>query len=148
VDESDTVVVVAPVPVSAMDWGEPVAVSMMVMFALNAPTAVGSKCPWMVQLAAGARLTPHVFPNANEEAFVPVTAMLLMPSVQEPVLVRVTLCELVATPTISPPKDKLVDESDTVVAPSPVPVSAMVCGEFVALSVMVIAAVIAPIDVG
>jgi hypothetical protein len=47
----------------------------------------------MVQFAPIARLEPQLFANTNEEAFVPVTAMLVIASTELPVLVRVTLCE-------------------------------------------------------
>jgi hypothetical protein len=53
----------------------------------------------MVQLAPIARLDPQLFANTNEEAFVPVTAMLVMASTELPVLVSVTLCEALVVPT-------------------------------------------------
>jgi hypothetical protein len=45
--EGVTVIVVGltPVPVRARVCGDPVALSVMVMAAVNAPTAVGVKCP-------------------------------------------------------------------------------------------------------
>jgi hypothetical protein len=47
----------------------------------------------MVQFAPTARLEPQLFANTYEEAFVPVTAIPVMASIELPVLVRVTLCE-------------------------------------------------------
>ena len=60
-----TVVGVVPVPVRAMDCGEPLAESVMVMAADMAPFAVGAKCPWMLQFAPAARLVPQLLPNTN-----------------------------------------------------------------------------------
>jgi hypothetical protein len=138
---NDTVVAVTPVPVSAIDCGELVVVSLMVIAAVIAPAVVGAKCPWMVQFAPAARLVPQLLENANADAFVPVTVMLLMSRAALPVLVKVTLCEGLVDPTCKLPNDKLVADNDTVVGVTPVPVSAMDCGEPVALSVMVTAAV-------
>jgi hypothetical protein len=148
VGDSDTVVAVTPVPVSAIDCGELVVVSLMVIAAVIAPAAVGAKCPWMVQLAPAARLVPQLFPNANADAPVPVTAMLLTSRVALPVLVNVTLCDALVDPACTLPNDRLVGDNDTVVGVIPVPVNATDCGEPVALSVMVIAAVTAPAVVG
>ena len=79
-----------PVPLSAIDCGEPLALSVMVMAAGREPVAMGLKCPWMLQFAPAARLVPQLFENAYEEAFAPVTAMLAIDNVALPVLVRVT----------------------------------------------------------
>jgi len=139
----------SPVPVKAMLCGDPEALSVIVTAALRAPPVTGAKCPWMLQLAPTATLVPQVFPNANEEASAPVTAMLVMVSVWLPVLVRVTYCDAVAVPIGDEPNERLVVESVTGKAcPVPVPLNAMDCGELVALSVMVMAAVKAPVAVG
>lgn len=95
----------------------------------------------MVQFAPAARLDPQLFANTNEDPSVPVTAILVMASVELPVFVRVTLCEALVVPTFWGPNDRLVDDSDTVVALTPVPVRVIDCGEPLALSVMVMAAV-------
>ena len=137
-----------PVPESEMACGEPVALDVMVMAAVNAPVVVGAKWPWMEQLAPAARLVPQVFANTNEEALAPVSAMLVIDSAAVPVLVMVTDCEPVDTPTVSEPKLRLVADRLTVVGVVPVPVRAMDCGEPVAVSVMVMAAAIAPFAVG
>ena len=121
--------------------------SVMVMAAFNTPPAAGAKWPWMVQLAPAARLVPQLLANSNEEAFVPVTAMLVMERAVVPVLVMVTDCELLAEPTVVVGKVRLVAERVTG-GWTPVPLSAMVCGELEALSVMVMAAVSAPVVVG
>ena len=102
----------------------------------------------MLQLAPAARLDPQLFPNTNEEAFVPVTAMLEMVKVVLPVFVMVTVFEALAVPTSWLPNDKLVGDSVTGDALTPVPVSAIDCGDPLALSVMVTAAVSAPAAAG
>ena len=86
-------------PVSAMVCGDPAALSVMVTEAVSGPAAVGAKWPWMVQLAVEARLEPQLFAKTNEDASAPVTAMLVMVSAEELVLVRVTLCEALLVPT-------------------------------------------------
>ena len=73
--------------------------------------------------------------------------MLVMVSVAVPVLVSVTTWELLAEPTVTDPKDRLVAERVTG-GTTPAPVRAMVWGEPAALSVMVTAAVRAPPFVG
>ena len=90
VADNDTVVELTPVPLREMLCGEPVALSVMVMAAVRAPAAAGAKCPWITQFAPAARLVPQLLANTNEEASVPVTAMLGMASVALPVLVKVT----------------------------------------------------------
>ena len=100
-----------------------------------------------MQLAPTARLVPQVFPNANDDAFVPVSAMLVIVNVAVPVLVMVTNCELLELPTAVVGKESCVAERVTGPA-APVPLSVMVCGELDALSLIVIAAVNAPLAVG
>ena len=74
--------------------------------------------------------------------------MLVIVSVALPVLVRVTdLRRRCGSPQPKEPNDRLVAESVTVVF-VPVPVSATFCGDPLALSVIVIAAVIAPVVAG
>ena len=97
----------------------------------------------MLQFAPAARLVPQLLANTNEEAFVPVRAMLVMDKVALPVLVKVTACDAVAVPTAEEPNDKLVAES-VAPGPRPVPLTATLCGVPVALSVIRMAAVSAP----
>jgi len=132
-----------PVPLSAIVCGEFPAVSVMVTAAVNAPVAVGPKCPWMVQVAPAAMLVPQVFANRNDDAFVPVTAMLVNVSVAVPLLVSVTVCDPLVEPTATVPNERLVAESVTP-APWPVPVSAIICGDPTALSVIATAPASAP----
>ena len=119
------------------------------MAAVMAPVAVGAKWPWTVQAAPTASVVPQELAKTNCDAFVPVTAMLVMVSVAAPVLVMVTVCEPLMVPTVTLLKDRLAGDSVTgVAAATPLPVNAMVCGDVVALSVMVTLAVIAPTIVG
>jgi len=139
----------SPVPLSVIVCGDPAASSVMVMAAVSGPVVVGSKCPRIMQFAPAARAVPQSFANPNEEAFVPVTAMLPKVSVPLPVFVKVTVCEALGVPIAWVPYDRLVAESDIAGLPTvPVPLREIVCGDPVALSVMVTAAVIAPVDVG
>ena len=98
----------------------------------------------MVQLAPDAKLVPQLFENTNDEASAPVTLMLLIVKVGLPVFFSVTLWEALVLPTSRLPKERLVADRDTVVSADPVPLSAMLCGEPVALSVIVTLAVNAP----
>ena len=90
----------------------------------------------MVQFAPAARLVPQLFANANEEAFVPVTAMLEMVKTPVPVLVKVTVCEALLEPSFTEPNGRLVADSFTTgrLVPVPVPVREIDCGEPLALS--------------
>ena len=101
-----------------------------------------------MQLAPTARLDPQLLAKKNEEASAPVRPMLVTARIELPVLVKVTLCEALVVPTVCGPNVRLVADSDTVVELTPVPVSAIDCGDPVALSVMVMAAVSAPVVVG
>lgn len=137
----------SPVPFNATLCGEALALSVMVTPAVNAPVLVGAKCPWMVQFAPAARLVPQLFAKTNEDAFVPVTTMLVIDKAAFPVFVSVTDCELLDKPTEVAAKGMLVADRDTT-GPTPVPVNAMLWGELPALSVIVIAAANGPTVVG
>jgi len=137
-----------PVPFRVIICGEVIALSMMVTAAVSAPVVVGAKCPWMVQFAPGARLVPQLFANTNEEAFVPVTAMLVMVSVAAPVLVMVTDWDALDVPTVVAGNVRLVTDRVAEAAARPVPLRVIICGEVIALSMMVTAAVSAPVVVG
>jgi hypothetical protein len=138
-----------PIPLSAILCGDPVALSVMVIEAVTAPVADGEKCPWMVQVRLAARLVQPMFENWNEDAPVPVTAMLVNFTVVVPVLVTVTVCEALLVPTVCGPNDKVFAESEIVAGPPPpVPLSAMLCGDPLAESVMAMVAVSGPVVVG
>jgi len=137
------------VPLKAIVCGEPPALSVMVTVPVCAPVLVGAKWPWIVQFAPTASVVPQLLANTNCDASVPVTAMLVMDKAAVPVLVMVTVCELLMEPTVMVPNERLVADRVTggfgVV---PVPLSVMVCGEVAAPSLMVTAAVSAPETVG
>jgi hypothetical protein len=88
-----------PVPLSEICCGEPTALSVIVTVALLVPATVGVKCPWMVQLAPAVRFVPQLLAKTNEEAPVPVTAMLLINSVAAPEFVIVTDCDALVVPS-------------------------------------------------
>lgn len=137
-----------PVPVSAMLCGEPDALSVIVIAAVCAPLEVGAKCPWIVQLAATARVVAQLFAKTKEDASTPVTAMLVKVSVAVPLLVKVTDCELLELPTVVAGKFRLLDDRVTGATGKPVPLSAMDWGEVLALSVILMVAVSAPVATG
>src|SRR5580698_10652428 len=124
--------------------GEPPALSVILMAAVSAPVAAGVKWPWMVQFAPPTTLVPQLFANTNEEASVPVTAMLVMVRGAVPVLVSVTDCDALVAPAFTEPNERLLADSDTTAGVRPVPLREIDCGEFAALSVILMAAVIAP----
>ena len=89
----------------------------------------------MVQLAPAATLVPQLFANTNDDAPVPVTAMLVMDRAPVPVLVSVIDCDALLAPTWTEPNERLLVERDTTgPEPVPVPVRVAICGEPVALS--------------
>src|SRR5580698_2269131 len=104
----------------------------------------------MVQFAPAARAVPQLFAKPKAEALAPVIAMLEMETAVAPVLVIVTDCEALVVPTGTLPKAREVADRETAPPPPlpPVPVRETVCGEPVALSVMVMAAVMAPAVTG
>jgi len=99
VEVSDTAGAVAPVPLSAMLCGDPLALSVMVTAAESGPVVVGVKWPWIEQLAPAARLLPQELAKTNEDASVPVTAMLVIDIGDTLVLVNVTDCERLVVST-------------------------------------------------
>ena len=137
----------APVPVSEILSGESGALSVIVTDAVEAPRAVGSKCPWMEQLAPGARLVPQLLEKANSGAFVPVTAMLVIARAAVPVLVSVTDCDSAGVFKVVEPKARLGDDRLTSGC-TPVPLRVMLCGELLSLSMRTTDAVSAPVTVG
>lgn len=56
-----------------------------------------------MQVAPAATLVPHVFPNTNEDALVPVTAMLVTEIAAALELVSVTDWDALAAPTVTEP---------------------------------------------
>lgn len=85
-----------PVPDSATDCGLSGALSVNVRAPLRVPACVGVKVTFTVQFAFGASVAPQVLLWMAKS---PLVAMLVMLSVETPVLVRVTVCGLLVTPT-------------------------------------------------
>ena len=138
-----------PVPVSATACGEPVALSATEREAVSAPAAVGLNSTETVQLAAAARVVPHVVADfRNEVALVPVIVSDVRVTVPVPVFFTVTNCAAVVEPTVVEANARLVGDSETVSGAVPVPVTATVCGEPVALSTTERLPVSAPAAVG
>jgi hypothetical protein len=101
--------------------------SVIVTAAVAAPAAAGAKCPWIVQLAPTAKLVGQLFAKTNEDAFVPVTAILPIVNAAVPVLVIVSVSDPLSEPTLTVPNDKLVAESVTGAAGAvPVPLNRIV----------------------
>jgi hypothetical protein len=137
---------VVPVPLSGTCCGLPAALSVTVRFALRAPVVDGLNVRLTVQLAATARELPQVVAVSGKSAVsVPVTAILLMVSAVVPTFVSVTFLTALVKPTAHVPKASGVGESLAVV---PVPLSGTCCGLPAALSVMLTAALRAPIADG
>jgi len=88
------------------------------------------------------------FAWTKELRFVPVRVMLLMVSGEVPVLVSFTACAGEVVPTAVEAKVRLAGLTDTVGTAIPGPLRVTDCGEPVALSVMVTAAVNDPTAVG
>ena len=139
---------VAPVPVKLTVCGLPeVALSAILIEAERLPLAAGVNVTLIAQLPFAATEVPQVLVWAKSPALVPVTDMLVRVKLALPVLVRVTDCEVLATPTDWLPKVRLVGERLTPDA-VPVPVRVTDCGLPVALSVILIEAERLPLAAG
>ena len=99
-----------PVPLKAIVWGLPLALSAMETDALRAPVADGVNVTLIEQLAPTAILLPHVFVWEKSPQFVPVRLTLAMLRLAVPALVSVTLVGAVVTPTLCELNGTLVDE--------------------------------------
>ena len=141
-----------PLPLSATVCGDPGASSLTETLALRDPVALGLKLTEIEQLAPGARVegeSGQVFVCAKSPAFAPVTPIELIVSAPVPVFVRVTFWPELVVPTCCWPKPRLVGEKPTAGAgATPVPLSATVCGEPGASSVIATPALRLPLTVG
>ena len=137
---------VVPIPLSGTCCGLPLALSVTVKLAVRLPVVEGLNVRLTVQLLAAAKeLAQVVAVSGKSAASVPVTAMLVMVNVVVPTLVSVTFLTALVTPNATVPKFTGVGESLAVV---PVPLSGTCCGLPAALSVMLTAALRAPVVVG
>src|SRR5271169_5697160 len=116
----------SPVPESTTFWGLPLALSLMLRLPVRAPVAVGWNTTFAVQLWPTFRIF-SVAPQVLVWAKSPVVVMLVMSSVEVPVLVICTACAVLTAPTLTFPKVRLVGASVTAVdAATPFPVTLMI----------------------
>jgi hypothetical protein len=140
------VTLLTPVPVTATEFGELVALLTSVTTPLTLPATLGANttfnsavCPAAIVLP----LTPLVTLNP-----VPATLICEMVRLEFPVFFTAT-CSGLVPPTISLPKFKLDVNNEMVrVAVVPLPLNAMVCVESVALLLIVMVPVTLPVTVG
>ena len=97
-----------PVPVSATVWGEPVTSSATLIAATKLPADGGVKVTEIVQLLPAESMLVQVVVSAKALAFVPVMVMPEMLSGAVPLLVIVTGCAVLVTPTVVPGKGFIV----------------------------------------
>ena len=83
---------------------------MIVIDALRGPTWLAVKVTVKVQFAPAARLEPHVLVWLKSVALVPVSAMLLIATAKAPVLVTVSVCEVLEVPMSCGAKLRLAGE--------------------------------------
>src|SRR5436305_14313851 len=120
----------------------------MLTAALRTPAAVGVNVTEIVQLPPAATLDPQVLVWAKSPLFVPVIAILVMLSAALRGLFNVMVWAALVVATFWLANVRLDGESDTCATAVPVPLNPAVCGDPVALSVMLTAALRAPAAVG
>lgn len=102
-----------PVPVKGTLCGLPAALSVMLSEEEALPVFVGVKVMLIVQLAFEARVFPQVLVCANSP-LLPLTILMFDNNSDDvPVLVSVTACALLLTPTLWLPKLRLVGDKPT-----------------------------------
>jgi hypothetical protein len=112
-------VAVTPVQVIETVWGEPAALSVMLMEAENAAAERGAQVATMVQLPPAKTELPQLLDCEKSAVFAPVRPMLAMVSVPAPVFVRVTLFVALMLPTFTLPKARLAGLKETTGVPPP-----------------------------
>ena len=111
--------------------GEPVALLVTLTLPLSVPAAVGENTTPKVRFCPAVSVTG--VPAPLREKPLPVSVMLEMVMLEFPVLVTVTFC-VEDDPAFTLPKARLVELNDSVCdAVTPVPLNAIVAGEFGAL---------------
>jgi hypothetical protein len=139
------------VPLRLTDWGEPLALSVMLMAADFAPVETGLKVTETVQLAPAAREPPQVFVNEKSSACPPPSVIELIASALTPELVTVTVFDPEVPSTFSLPNANDVALNLTAgaePAATPVPLKLTIWGEPPAVSVIWMAAVLVPVATG
>ena len=128
---------VVPAPESATDCGLLLAASVKVRVALRLPVVAGLKWIVAVQLAAVARLEPHVILEIEKsDALGPETAMLLTVIEAAVPLFKVAVSDVPPELRSILPKERLDGLAVTPpVEPVPIPEREVVCGLFVTVSV-------------
>ena len=106
-----------------MSCGLPPPVSETLTFACNTPVTCGVNVTVIVQFAPAARLVPQLLISEKLLACNPVIPMLVIDTVELPMLVTVKLCGALDVPTGSLPRFRLVVEELMAV---PLPVKATV----------------------
>jgi len=139
-----------PVPERVTGCGEPDALSVTVSVALKLAADTGVKVTEIVQLAPAASELPHVLVWAKLAGFVPPIAMPVIVNAALPLLVSVTAVGALVAPVVSLAKATEAGASVATGAGGtvPVPVSAVVRGEPLALSVTVSVALKLAADAG
>jgi hypothetical protein len=115
-----------PVPLNATIWGEPVALSAMVIEPVRLPAAVGVNVTEIVQLAPIAKVAPQVCVCAKS----PDAAIEAMVSTAVPELVKVNVWAELVVPSVCEAKVRLVAESVAVgtwACPVAVPLREILC---------------------
>ena len=138
VDEATTKSgVVVPVPVRLTVCGEPVALSVTRMLPVALPVVTGAKVTEMAQLAPAASDAPQLLVSLNSPIRGELGAVMpVMVSGTLPVLLSVTVCAAEVVPAAAVKlSDAGVRTATGAEAAVPVPLSATVCGEPLALSV-------------
>ena len=121
--------------------------SAMLTEAVRLPSALGVNVTIIVQLPPTATELPHVLVSPKSPALVPESWILVMVTVEFPVLLRVTTWDALGVRRGWLPKFK-VEAVRLTTETVPVPVRVTVCGLLVALSVIIIDAVRLPEAVG
>jgi len=134
-------------PVRLMDVGPLMALSARFMVAVRVPTAVGMNVTLIVHVPLAATELPQVLVTAKSPGFVPVVVMPVIDKLVLPVLVKVTDCALLATPTPVLVKERAVEER-VMAAALPVPDKAIASGLLCRLSAMLTVAVRVPMALG
>ena len=109
--------------------------SVTVRVPVLVPAAVGVNVTLIVQVVLAERIEPHVLLWLKS----PAATMLEMLNGASPVLLKITCCAALATPTDWPVKPRLAGESEACGSKTPVPVAKITCGLPDPLSVSVIA---------
>jgi hypothetical protein len=140
----------APVPLTVTACGEPLALSATLIDALKLAAEAGVKVTLMVQVAPAARVAEQLEVSAKSAVFAPVRVTPDIDKVAVPGFDRVNVWTALVTPTVVLGKESVdgVKTACGVGAGVPVPVRVEACGEPVALSVTVIAAVKLAADTG